>query len=186
MNEILNINQVEDKIIMLRNQAVLLDSDVAVLYGVATKEINQAVKNNPKKFPLGYIFELDSHEIKNLRSKFLTANLSKTRVAPKAFTEKGLYMLATILKGERAIEATIEIVETFAKLKELSRTVAQLSEVKDEKQQKTLMQKGGELITELLGNEMQTTDTETTLEINFAMLKLKHTIKQKKKQPNNP
>ena len=74
-----------------------MDSDVAVLYGVETREINQAVRNNPEKFPNGYVFELDRQELAYLRSKFLTANVSsKSRVLPKAFTEKGLYMLATI------------------------------------------------------------------------------------------
>ncbi len=171
---------VEESIIMVRNQPVLVDSDVAMLYGVETKRINEAVKNNPDKFPQGYIIELTADEWKLLKSKFSTSIKGGKVKLPTAFTEKGLYMLATILKSPQATQTTIEIVETFAKLKELSRTVAQLSEAKDEKQQKTLMQKGGELITELLGNEMQTTDTETTLEINFAMLKLKHTIKQKK------
>ena len=91
---------------------MLLDSDVAALYGVETREINQAVKNNPNKFPKGYVFELYDREIRSLRSKILTAN-PKSRVLPKAFTEKGLYMLATILKSERATQTTIAIVETF-------------------------------------------------------------------------
>ena len=92
----------EEKIITLRNQQVILDCDVAELYGVATKEINQAVRNNPEKFPEGYIFELDNQELSDLRSKFLTAKFKMTRQLPKAFTEKGLYMLATILKSPKA------------------------------------------------------------------------------------
>ena len=126
-NSEITLDGVEEKIITLRGQLVLLDSDVATLYEVQTKEINQAVKNNPKKFPQGYVFELDEQEATHLRSKFLTANLGliKTfdqsnseeslrskfltldkngrgqhaKYPPKAFTEKGLYMLATILKG---------------------------------------------------------------------------------------
>jgi hypothetical protein len=100
MEEIVKRKQVEEKSIVIRGQSVILDSDVAALYGVGTKEVNQAVKNNPDKFPQGYIFELDNKELVNLRSKILTANMAKTRVLPKAFTEKGLYMLATILNGE--------------------------------------------------------------------------------------
>ena len=88
-------NEVEDKIILIRNQHVIIDSDVAELYGVGTKEINQAVRNNPEKFPAGYIFEIDNKEFAVLRSKFLTTNFSKTRVLPKAFTEKGLYHVET-------------------------------------------------------------------------------------------
>ena len=102
-----------------------------------------------------------------------------SRVKPKAFTEKGLYMLATILTGKKATETTIAIIETFTKIRELSRTVAQLAEISDEKEQKTLMQKSGEIISDLLGEEMKTTDTETTVELNFAVLKFKHTIKRK-------
>ncbi len=110
MNEILNINQVEDKIITLRNKPVLLDSDVAVLYGVETRDINKAVKNNPKKFPAGYIFEVDAEEVELLREKFSTAKISsKTRVLPKAFTERGLYILATILKSLQATQTNYEV-----------------------------------------------------------------------------
>ncbi|WOE69044.1 ORF6N domain-containing protein [Hydrogenimonas thermophila] len=90
-------------IIEIRGQKVLLDSDVAKVYEVETRDVNKAVKNNPDKFPNeSYIFELTKDELENLRWKFSTTKLSKTRVLPKAFTEKGLYMLATILKSKRA------------------------------------------------------------------------------------
>jgi hypothetical protein len=159
---------------------VLIDSDVAELYGVATKRINEAVKNNPAKFPDGYILELQKAELDILRSKFSTAKLAKTRVAPKAFTEKGLYMLATILKSLQATQTTIAIVEAFTKIRELSNTVAELSKSKGEFSQKNLMQKGGEIISELLDNDMEVSDTETSFEINFALMKFKHTVKRKK------
>ena len=171
---------VEEKIITLRGIPVILDSDVAELYGVETKEINQAVKNNPDKFLEGYIFQIDNKEFANLRSKILTANLTKTRVLPKAFTEKGLYMLATILKSQRATLTTIAIVEAFAKIRELSRVVVQLAETKDEPVQKSLMQKSGEIIADILGEDLQVTDTESTWEINFALMKFKHTIRKRK------
>ena len=114
-----------------------------------------------------------------MRSKISTTNLSKTRVLPKAFTEKGLYMLATILKCEKATQTTIAIVETFTQIRELSRTVAELAEIKDEDKQKSLMQRSGEIMSDLLGEDMKTTDTETTVELNFAVLKFKHTVKRK-------
>ncbi|MDR1341535.1 MAG: ORF6N domain-containing protein [Prevotellaceae bacterium] len=177
----IKLKEVKAKILTIRNQSVLLDSDVAALYGVETKEVNQAVKNNPGKFPKGYVFELNSEEFTNLRSKFLTANKAKTRVLPKAFTEKGLYMLATILKSEKATQTTIAIVETFAKIRELSRTVAELSESPEKAKQKTLMQRSGEIIADILDDDLQVTDTETSIEINFALMKFKHTVKQKKK-----
>ena len=86
---------------------------MATLYGVETRVINQAVKNNPEKFPLGYVVELSSDELSHLRSKFLTANVSsKSRALPKVFTERGLYMLATVLRSDRAIRTTLAIIET--------------------------------------------------------------------------
>ena len=89
--------QVEEKIITLRNQQVILDCDVAELYGVETRDINKSVKNNPEKFPDGYIFDLDEKEKKELVENFHRFVKQKhSTVTPKAFTEKGLYMLATI------------------------------------------------------------------------------------------
>ena len=139
MSDIVKFNSVEEYIIELRGQKVILDSDVATLYGVETKEVNQAVKNNPIKFPDGYVFEIERQELTDLRSKNLTTTSTKSRVLPKAFTEKGLYMLATILKGERATKTTIAIIEAFAKLRELSRTIGEMSANPDKFRQKSLM-----------------------------------------------
>jgi phage regulator Rha-like protein len=183
MNELVRFNQVEEKIIKLRNQNVILDCDVAELYGVETKEVNQAVKNNPKKFPKGYVIELKRSEFHDVRSKFLTSNLEKTRVLPKVFTEKGCYMLATILKGEKATQTTIDIIEAYAKIRELSNIVAQLSESPEASKHKSLMQRSGDIIAEILSDDMKVTDSETSIEINFALMKFKHTIKRKKNDP---
>jgi len=126
---ILKNNSVEEKIITIRGISVILDSDVAELYGVETKRITEAVANNPEKFPEGFIFVLEKQEFMLLRSKFSTAKFSKTRVLPKAFSERGLYMLATILKSPKATQATLAIINTFAKLRELSQTLINLSSV---------------------------------------------------------
>ena len=117
----------------------MLDRDVADLYGVQTKEINQAVKNNPKKFRQGYILELTEDESAALRSNFLTiendgiktGRYSKYRY--KAFTEKGLYMLATILKSDQATETTVAIIETFALVRHMARMMEQLQDAADGK-----------------------------------------------------
>lgn len=93
-------------IIEIRGQSILLDSDVADLYGVETKRINEAVKNNPDKFSDGYIMELDKNEWASLKSKFSTSMKGGKVKLPSAFTEKGLYMLATILKSPQATQAT--------------------------------------------------------------------------------
>ena len=158
----------------------MLDSDVAQLYGVETKRINDAVGNNPDKFPDGYIIELNKAEWDTLKSKFSTTKFSKTRVMPKAFTEKGLYMIATILKSPKALDATFTIIETFAKIRQLSRGVRELSTVQDKMSQKALLQKNGQLIAEILDDDLAVSDSETSIELNFAVLKFKHTVKKKK------
>jgi len=151
--------------------------------GVETKRINEAVKNNPERFPDGYIIEITKNELDSLRSKISTLKNrgrgQHVKYLPKAFTEKGLYMLATILKSKTAIETSIAIIETFAKLRELTQTINKLSTNPEKEKQKSLMQKSGEIISELLDNDLQTSETETTLELNFAVLKFKHTIKKK-------
>ncbi|MDR0603046.1 MAG: ORF6N domain-containing protein [Bacteroidales bacterium] len=179
MSNPIKFSQVEEKILTIRGEKVILDSDVAVLYGVETRDINKSVKNNPDKFPEGYIFELDDKEFTNLRWKNSTTNLAKTRVLPKAFTEKGLYMLATILKSPQATETTIAIVEAFAKLRDLARIVAKISETTEETEKKSLMQKSSEIIDEILGDDLKTTETETCIEVDLILMKFKHTTKRK-------
>ena len=180
MNAIVKIENLTDLIIEIRDESVLLDADVAQIYGVETRDINKAVANNPDKFPAGYIVELSKPEKDELVENFHRFDkLKHSTVNPKAFTEKGLYMMATILKSQQATEATFAIIETFSKIRELSRTIKELSVVPDKAQQKSLMQKSGELITEIFDDDLQTSDTETTIELNFAVLKFKHTIKKK-------
>ena len=169
-SHIVRFEDVRDRIVEVRGQKVILDFAVAELYDVETKRINEAVKNNPRKFPEGWVFELDKNELEDLRSKFSTTNVAdnqyntnlrskistakfpspKSRTMPKAFTERGIYMLATILTGDQAIDTTLTIVDTFVKLHELQRTIAEMAKNPDEYQQKTLMQKSGEIVDESL------------------------------------
>lgn len=181
MTDIVKIENLKDLIIEIRGHAVLLDSDAAQIYGVETRDINKAVANNPDKFPTGYIVTLSKSEKTELVENFHRfEKLKHSTVNPKAFTEKGLYMLATILKSPVATQATISIIETFTKIRELSRNVKELSTIQDKTQQKALMQRSGELIAEILDDDLQTSDAETTIELNFAVLKFKHTIKKKR------
>jgi hypothetical protein len=173
------IAQIEENLIDLQGYKVLLDRDLASLYGVETKRINEAVKNNLEKFPLDYLIVLTKTEWSSLQSKFSTTNFSKTRVPPKAFTEKGLYMLATILKSKQATQTTFLIIETFAKLRALQQTVATAATSKGN-QKNNLLKRSGELMADLLDTDLKETEAETTLELNFAVLKLKHTTKRKK------
>ncbi len=107
---------VKDRLFILRDQPVLLDRDVAAIYGVETKRGNEAVKNNPDKFPDGYILIPDKIELANLRSKISTSSHTHggARYSHTIFTEKGLYMLATILKSDFAVEATFPIINDHA------------------------------------------------------------------------
>lgn len=176
------LTEIENKIIEVREQKVILDNDVAELYGVETREINQAVKNNPEKFPEGYILELTPKEWEPVKSKILISPRGGGKVKlPKAFAEKGLYMLATILKSPKATQTTIYIIETFARIKNLSQNFKALTTVQDEQQKQNLLQKSGKILGELLDDNLTTSEKETTIELNLALLKIKHTTKKTKK-----
>lgn len=195
---------VEARMLQFRGQYVLLDRDVAELYGVETKRINEAVKNNPKKFPSRYLFKLSEEETKTLAvekidhkrnelvktfdqsSDYADENFdrklisSKSRYAPTAFTEGGLYMLATILKSDQAIETTLAIIDTFTQVRQLSRTMEALQNVTDGgEQQQTLLQKTGQILANVVGQNLATTSTETEIELNFAVVKIKHKVVKK-------
>lgn len=180
-NEIVKYEQVQDKIIVLRGEPVLLDADVAQLYGVETKRVNEAVKNNHDKFPDGYLISLTTSEKQEVVENFdHLKKLKFSPVNPTAFTERGLYMLATILKSPRATQTTIAIIETFVQLREIARTVQQVSKAQDEKEKKSLMQRSGELIGNIIGSQYEATGTETELELDFAMVKIRHKIIREK------
>jgi len=179
----MELEKIKSKIIAVQGKQVILDSDVAELYGVETKRVNEAVSNNPDKFPKGYVISLTNKELENLKSKISTSSWGGKRKRPKAFSEKGLYMLATILKSSTATETTIAIIETFAKVRELSRTIAELHQ-HDEEEQKSMLQKSGAIISDIICGDLETTTTETTVKINLALLSVEHTVKRtaKKKQ----
>lgn len=179
----INIRKVEDKLAVIRNLEVIADADVAELYGVETKRINEAVRNNPDKFPCTYMFELSNSELHDLRSKISTTNVSAmNRNSTKVFTERGLYMLATILKGEQARNMTFAIIETFVKVRELKRELLELHQETDKEQQKTKMQHFGEVLADIVMPDLQTCETESSLEINFLIGKIKHRVKRVRKE----
>ncbi len=189
--EVLNIENLESKIIILRNEKVLLSSDVAEIYNVETRDINKAVKNNPEKFPNGYIIELSKEEKQEVVENF--HHLSKLKYSPhtpKAFTEKGLYMLATILKSKRATEATLSIVETFAKIKQLSHNINAIMKTTDEQLQQNLAQQSNKILEEIIDIEPdiladdedgEVIETTTKFEFNLGFAKVSRSIKKIKK-----
>ena len=177
-NAVSLLEQVRHKIVYLRNSQVILDADIAELYGVETKRVNEAVRNNPDKFPESYMFCLTQEEAAYLRSNFSTTKLSsKSRVLPKAFTEKGLYMLATILKSQQAVNVTFAVIETFAAVRQLKRELRDLHKETDRKTQQSKMQQFGEMLSNIVMPDLETSETESSLEINFLIGKIKHTVK---------
>ena len=176
------LRDVKSKIIVIREQNVIIDADVASLYGVETKRINEAVRNNPEKFPETYMFQLDPTETEILRSKISSANFSsKSRVMPKVFTEKGLYMLATILKSKMAVNTTFAIIETFAMVRTLKQELVELHKEPNKNKQASIMKDFGNVLSEVVMPDLETTETESSLEINFFIGKLKHSVKRVKK-----
>ena len=180
---------VESRLIIVRGQHALLDRDVAELYGVETKRINEAVRNNPDKFPPRCIIYLDEEESAVLRSKISTLEQSQgkghySKYNFKAFTERGLYMLATVLKSPRATQTTLAIIDTFVEVREMARTMEALQNVADGgTEQQSLLQKTGQLLATVVGNNLSTASTETEIELNFAVVKIKH--KFIRKEENN-
>jgi hypothetical protein len=121
--EIIISNQrISDKIYFIRKQKVMLDRDLAELYGVETRVLKQAVRRNKNRFPKDFMFEMTIEEFKNWRSQFVTSNSSDKmglRYAPMVFTEQGVAMLSSVLNSERAIAVNIKIIRIFTKMREM-------------------------------------------------------------------
>lgn len=169
-------DQVKSKIIKLRNQNVLLDSDVAELYGVETKRINEAVKRNWEKFPEGYLLELNSSEWLLLKSQIATSieRGGRTKL-PTAFTERGLYMLATILKGPQAIQTTLAIIDAFVQIKELIQNVHQMANAKDE-QKIEIFNNSADIISELLDSDLIMSQHETSFKLKLPFFEVSRKV----------
>jgi len=117
MNEEKKIMSIQDMIYEIRGQKVMLDRDLAELYGVPTHRLNEAVKRNIKRFPLEFMFQLTDEEWKNQRSQFAIFNKDTRKYKPYAFTEHGILMLSSVLSSDKAIEINIEIMKIFVKMR---------------------------------------------------------------------
>jgi len=184
MSELIIFEEVEKRVLTIRGEKVLIDRDVAELYGVEAKYVNRAVKNNPGKFPEGYIITLNNDECTELVQNLHRFNsLKHSTVLPTAFTEKGLYMLATILKSPTATQTTLAIVETFSKIRDFAKIVTELPDIKEEPKKSALMQRGGDLFMDILeDNIMEVTGDEISLELDLSILKIKRIVKREKKK----
>ena len=134
--------RIEGRILLLRGQRVIMDADLAALYGVETKRFNEAVKRNLSKFPDDFMFTLSADEFGALRSQFATSNdmapgRGGRRYAPLVFTEHGALMAATILNSPRAVEVSVYVMRAFVRLRELAATHVDLAKRLDELEQKT-------------------------------------------------
>jgi phage regulator Rha-like protein len=129
---IVPVERIERMILLMRGQKVVVDSDLATLYGVPAKALIQAVRRNPKRFPSDFMFQLTEEEFGILRSHFVTSSSrggwGGRRYPPYAFTEQGVAMLSTVLNSERAIEVNIAIMRAFVKLREILSNHAALAQ----------------------------------------------------------
>jgi hypothetical protein len=133
-----SVEAIETRILLVRGQKVMLDADLASLYGVMTKALVQAVKRNQARFPRDFMFQLTEQEVANLRSQIVTSSsvLSPAwggrRSAPYAFSEQGVAMLSSVLRGSRAIAVNIAIMRTFVRVRETIATSVVLTKKLDE------------------------------------------------------
>jgi hypothetical protein len=121
---IVPIGQIEQRILLIRSQRVMLDADLAELYGVKTKVLNQAIRRNLNRFPDDFMFRLTEVETKSLRSQFVTSNAGRggRRYRPYVFTEHGAIMAASVLNSPRAVKVSVYVVRAFVKLREVLST----------------------------------------------------------------
>ena len=155
---------VMSKIYLIREEKVMLDRDLAELYGVETKQLKRAVRRNEKRFPLDFMFELTREEFDHLRSQIDTSSWGGTRYVPMAFTEQGVAMLSSVLNSDRAIEVNIQIIRIFTKLRKMLLT------------HKDLLAKVSEL-------EAKVSNQDKSIRQIFAYLK---ELIQEKDQPREP
>ena len=153
MDELIVQGEISSKILTLRGQQVMIDSDLATLYSVTTKRLNEQVKRNIARFPSDFMFQLNENEKNELVAKCDRFNTMKhSTVNPYVFTEQGIYMLASVLKSPKAVEVNISIIRTFKKLREFSKHYNTLAkqimavERKSDKQYKELKKALDELI----------------------------------------
>ena len=135
--QLLPLEAITQRIVVLREQKVLVDADLAALYGVQTRRLNEQVRRNRARFPADFIFELTPEEFANLKSQFATSSWGGRRKLPLAFTEHGAIMAATVLNTPRAVEVSVYVVRAFVRLRELVSSHRELAKRLDELEQKT-------------------------------------------------
>ncbi|MFA5351324.1 MAG: ORF6N domain-containing protein [Candidatus Omnitrophota bacterium] len=135
-NEKISAEIVATKILLVRGRKVILDRDLAQLYGVKTKELNQAVQRNLERFPSDFMYQLTQEEVVNLKSQIVTSSWGGVRKPPRVFTEQGVAMLSGLLNSKKAIHVNIAIMRAFVKLRELLLTHKELAQKLEELERK--------------------------------------------------
>ena len=136
MRSLVPIDVIEKKILLIDGRKVILDKDLAGLYGVTTGNLNKAVNRNKERFPDDFMVQLSLEEFNNLKFHFGTSSWGGTRKPPRAFTEQGIAMLSSVLNSQRAIQVNIEIMRTFVKLREMISTHKDLARKLNELEKK--------------------------------------------------
>lgn len=156
---------IENKIFLIRGKKVMLDKDLAVLYGVETKVLIQSVKRNIRRFPVEFMFQLTNEEMNSLRSQIVTSKRGGRRYNIYVFTEQGVAMLSSVLKSERAIQVNIQIIKTFVKLRELIISNKELRRMIEKTEKKN--EKRFQLIFETIKRILESQRKEPTGRIGF-------------------
>lgn len=124
---IATVEQIESRIFFIRGQKVMLDADLAELYEVETRRLNEQVRRNNERFPEDFMFQLTTEEFANLKSQFATSSWGGRRKLPFVFTEHGAIMAASVLNSKRAIETSVQVVRAFVRLRQMLASNAELS-----------------------------------------------------------
>ena len=191
MMNISKFNTLENKLIKLKNKLVLLDKDIADLYEIEPKRLKEQLKRNIEKFPIDYAYQISDEELEFMVSQNATPSKKQYGGSnPWVFTEKGLYMVATILKSKNAINATFTIIETFAKIKELSKNINEIMKTEDENKQKKLAIASNRILEDIIeidsniledDEDGKVIETTTKFEFNLGFAKVSKSIKKIKK-----
>lgn len=190
MSNIIAYKTIENKLILIGKTLILLDKDVAELYGIKPIKLREQVKRNIQKFPKEYAYQISDEELSLMVSQ--KAIPSKQQLGghnPWVFTEKGLYMVATILKSPMAMEATFSIIETFSKVRQLSKNLSIIDKVENEEKQNELVLQSNELLEaiidispEVVEDDEEIIETETRFELNLGIVKISRSTKKKKNE----
>ena len=185
--EMVKFETLKNKLIEINEELVLLDKDVAQLYSIEPKKLRQQLKRNSEKFPKDYAFQLSDEQLEVMVSQNVTPSKKEFGGSlPYVFTEKGLYMVATILKSKNALHATFTIIETFSNIRKLSRNINNIDENHTEEERLTLVKESNEILETIIDIEPvralkdDETEVETKIELNLGVAKASKIVRTKK------